>query len=347
VPATEATAAAICPIAGVGADAATPAIDTTNETSGPPGDVNIDGTKSFAAAYGTTGKTIADQLTARRMSWKSYQESLPSQGADRVNNSDGTFTDQTVFSAAEQALGEKDSNVVSLYAVKHNPFVYFKSVQESPEALHNVVGFDGIDGLYGDLRSGDVPSFSFIAPNQCNDQHGRGNAGPWCNYDPNDQGTQSGLNPGLIKLGDATVQKLVTAIKGSPAWEEGNNAIVIVWDENDYSKLPTTNKVVAIVDTNRGGHDEHSEQTRAGHQSNRFYTHFSLLKTRGGIQPAVPQPCLRRRRGRDVRSVLIGRVPTPPRLAMRRVRAGWLSPAKAPAQYPGAFNRARRSPSSG
>ena len=40
---------AICPIAGSGTDGATPAIDYSNETSGPPGDINIDGTKSYAA----------------------------------------------------------------------------------------------------------------------------------------------------------------------------------------------------------------------------------------------------------------------------------------------------------
>ena len=33
----------ICPIAGTGTDAATPAIDFTNETQGHPGEVNIDG----------------------------------------------------------------------------------------------------------------------------------------------------------------------------------------------------------------------------------------------------------------------------------------------------------------
>ena len=43
---------AICPIAGVGTDAATPVVDTTNETSGPPGDINIDGTHAYKAAPG-------------------------------------------------------------------------------------------------------------------------------------------------------------------------------------------------------------------------------------------------------------------------------------------------------
>ena len=68
--------------------------------------------------------------------------------------------------------------------------------------------------MHGSLQrpATEQPSFSFIAPNQCNDQHGRGNAGPFCPYDPSDEGSQAGLNPALIARGDATVQRLVTAI---------------------------------------------------------------------------------------------------------------------------------------
>ena len=65
----------ICPIYGSGMDAATPAIDYSNETTGPPGDINIDGTLSYPAAH-TVGLSIADQLVAAGLTWKSYQESL-------------------------------------------------------------------------------------------------------------------------------------------------------------------------------------------------------------------------------------------------------------------------------
>jgi len=41
----------------------------------------------------------------------------------------------------------------------------------------------------------------------------------------------------LIQHGDVTIQRLVEAIKASRIWDEGRNAIVIVWDENDYSGL--------------------------------------------------------------------------------------------------------------
>ena len=69
---------AVCPIAGIGMDAATPAVDTWNEVA--PGVFNfladIDGVKSVPAAR-TVGETIADQLVRVHKNWKSYQETLP------------------------------------------------------------------------------------------------------------------------------------------------------------------------------------------------------------------------------------------------------------------------------
>jgi hypothetical protein len=275
----------ICPIASEGTDAATVAVDTTNEVAGTPGENNIDGTASIPAAVHTLGKSIADQLAEAGLSWKSYQESLPPNGADGVNYSDGYFSDGTNFGAIQPQLTPPlaTSDVVRLYAVKHNPFAYFQSIQEgwNPNStLDNTVDFDGANGLYMDLASDNVPSFAFIAPNQCNDQHGRGNAGPFCNYDPTDNGTQAGLNPALIIRGDVTVRKLVTAIRTSPTWQHGNNAIVVLWDENDYSTAPNTNQVPLIVDTNYGAH---------GVTSTTRYTHFSLLKS---LEAGLRLPCL-------------------------------------------------------
>jgi len=242
----------ICPIYGTGTDAATPAIDTTNETQGLPGDYNIDGVQFIPPAANISGKTIADQLVEAQSTWKSYQEDLPVSGADLVNNSDGIYSNLTDFGTILPVLTPPltSAGIVNLYAAKHNPFVYFQSVQEGRDpdlSLKNTVGFDGPNGLYADLSAGHVPAFSFIAPNQCNDQHGRGNAGPFCNFDPTPNGSQSGLNPALIQRGDVAVEKLVTAIKKSPAWAEGNNAIIVLWDENDYSQAPNTNKVMLIV----------------------------------------------------------------------------------------------------
>lgn len=292
----EATATPICPIAGTGTDAATPAIDYSNETTGPPGVNNIDGKKSYPADTTILGISIADQLVAVRKSWKSYQESLPASGANKIDYSDGNFTNLTDFTELNTLVTASNnanpksqlalfasSDIVQLYAVKHNPFAYFKSTQEGNEvgnSLENVVGFDGPRGLFADLASGKVPNYSFIAPNQCNDQHGRGNGTEFCAFDPNDNGTQLGLNPGLMALGDQALEKIVNAIHASPAWHEGLNAIITIWDEDDYSVSPTVNQVAAIVDTNYRAERRESKV---------FYTHFSLLKT---LEGAFKLPCL-------------------------------------------------------
>jgi hypothetical protein len=112
------------------------------------------------------------------------------------------------------------------------------------------------------------------------DQHGRGNSTAFCNYDPVDNGKKAGLNPALIILGDQEIQRLVTAIHSSSVWNKGHNAIVVVWDENDYAVQPIVNRVVMIVDTNYGVH---------GQQSSQFYTHFSLLRS---IEGGLGLPCL-------------------------------------------------------
>jgi hypothetical protein len=277
----------VCPIAGTGTDAETPAIDLTNECPNPdttdpcpPGLIDIDGVTSIKAAPGTIGKTIADQLAEHNRTWKSYQESLPPQGPNEVDFSDGFFTDKSNIPAA---IAGETQTLIDLYAAKHDPFVYFRSIQEgqNPNAtFKNIKGFEGDGGLFEDLENGRAPNFSFIVPNQCNDQHGRGNAGPQCDFDPSDTGVQSGLNPALIYLGDLAIRNLVRAIKASPSWNRGHNAIVVVWDENDYSFVPNVNQVPAIVDTNFGPR---------GISSSQRYNHFSLLKT---IEGGFELPCL-------------------------------------------------------
>ena len=62
----------------------------------------------------------------------------------------------------------------------------------------------------------------------------------------------------------------MAAIHRSPAWHDGRNAIVVLWDENDYSFVPNLNQVLVIVDTSYGAHHV---------KSGKYYTHFSLTKT--------------------------------------------------------------------
>jgi hypothetical protein len=288
----------ICPISGAGTDADTPAVDDWNEIT--PKVFNyladIDGVKSVPAEA-VAGMTIGDQLVRSGLSWKTYQESLPLGSPYKVNSSNGTVSNLTNF---KDLAPLTSSSYVQEYAVKHNPFAYFQNVQDgsSPDnSLNNVVGFDGPRGLYADLASGNVPSFSFIVPNQCNDQHGRGNSDAFCQFDPGlppgdaTVGTQAGLNPGLIQQGDVTIQRLVEAIKASSSWHQGRNAIVIVWDENDYSGLlkapnglfprQNQNNVVLTVELNR--------RLANGVKSREYYNSFSLLRS---LESGFRLPCL-------------------------------------------------------
>lgn len=221
------------PLSGDGADAATPAVMAPQQRAVP------------SAQY--HAESIADQLIAQGESWKTYQQSVPVSGhVDGVDYSDG------IYSNLNNAPGV---SIAKLYAAKHNPFVYFASVQRN--GLNNVVGFDGVHGLFADLATGTLPTFAYIVPNQCHDMHGMDNGGTLC-----------GNPAALVQMGDATVRQLVEAIHTSPAWQQGNNAIIVMWDENSVISRP--NQVVVIVDTNHGVH---------GVVSQRPYNHFSLLKT--------------------------------------------------------------------
>jgi phosphatidylinositol-3-phosphatase len=91
------------------------------------------------------------------LGWKSYQESLPIGSILGVNYSNGTATNLSAFTKLAPLTS---SEVVQLYAVKHNPFAYFKSVQDGHDkdnSLANVAGFVGPNGPFADLETGDLP----------------------------------------------------------------------------------------------------------------------------------------------------------------------------------------------
>jgi phosphatidylinositol-3-phosphatase len=148
--------------------------------------------------------SIAHQIVAKGGSWKTYQESLPPTGADGVDVADGVFSDLN----SPSNFGVTDG-VVGLYAVKHNPFAYFLDIENGTSpglSLSNVVSFDGNTGLFADLYSGRVPTFSYIVPNQCNDQHGLQRRRPPVRFRSERRWDPAGSQPGIDVSGgrDAT-----------------------------------------------------------------------------------------------------------------------------------------------
>ncbi|MBO0831921.1 MAG: hypothetical protein J2P28_00010 [Actinobacteria bacterium] len=206
--------------------------------------------------------SLATQLTAAGKTWRGYFQSLPpvpSTGVIKTGpNANGPYS----FASP--------SGSVALYAAKHNPFLNFT---DSQNALANMVPDTQ---LAGDLASGNLANYSMIVPDQCHDMHGTGGC-----TDEN----------GLISAGDAYVSSTVSAILSSKVWQEGRNAIVITWDEDDFSDAgqpgsgccgadPGGGRVVTIVITNKTTHPV---------TDNTPYNHYSLLLT---IEDAFGLPCL-------------------------------------------------------
>ncbi len=88
------------------------------------------------------GRNLVDQLEGASISWKAYMEDLP----------------RPCFLGA----GSRG------YVQKHDPFVYYDNVRNSPARCRKVVPFTQ---LSRDLHAGTLPTFSFISPNLCHDTH--------------------------------------------------------------------------------------------------------------------------------------------------------------------------------
>ena len=206
---------------------------------------------------------IVDQLESHGKSWKAYMQS---------------------YSLCSDPLASACGN--QLYERKHNPFVSFSDVQNSPARMANIAD---LSQLNSDLAAGSVPNYVWISPDQCNDMHGRGAAAP----DP----CRFANVQGLIATGDAFLSEWVGKIMSSSAWN-GNSAIFIAWDESDFTGSSTdfgfgdTSGCCDSIANHGGGHVvtlviSHSDH--AARTSNVSYNHYSLLRT---IQDGWQLGCL-------------------------------------------------------
>ncbi len=148
--------------------------------------------------YPKSVKTIADQLTAKKLTWKGYMEDMATP-------------------CQHPELGAKDPNLVATaagtYATRHNPFVYFHSIIDSPICQKNDVA---LDALAADLKSAKrTPNLSFITPGLCNDGH--------------DAKCPDG-SPGGLVAANAWLEQWVPKILASPAFKK-DGLLIVTFDE--------------------------------------------------------------------------------------------------------------------
>ncbi len=151
--------------------------------------------------YPKSVKTIADQVAAKKLTWKGYMEDMSSP-------------------CLHPTLGEKDpyvaagaSNPSSAYATRHNPFVYFHSIVDSPTCEKNVVPLTAFETDLASVKT--TPNYSMITPNLCNDGH---------------DSTCPDGSPGGLVSSNTWLQTWVPKILASPAFKK-DGLLVVTFDE--------------------------------------------------------------------------------------------------------------------
>jgi hypothetical protein len=194
---------------------------------------------------------LMSQLEAAGKTWKAYLQGIP-------------YAGYRGYCYPAKCLGIPDAD--SLYRAKHNGIVNFADMQTPAEFAKQVP----YTQFATDLASGNVPNFSYIIPDECEDIHG---APPFCT----DNGKAGSVDQNwLIATGDAVVGSLVGQITSSPLWQSGNNAIVLTSDEGN-NKNQT---VATVVITSHGPR---------GVKDNTGYNHYSLLAS---LEAAFGLGCL-------------------------------------------------------
>ena len=166
--------------------------------------------------YPESIKSLPDQLNSVGKTWRAYMGDMGNDparesatcGHPQLNTTDHTQTAEAP--SASVPLGDQ-------YATRHNPFMYFHSIIDSPTCNTNVVNLNQLTQDLGSESS--TPDFVFITPSLCDDGH--------------DSPCVNGQPGGLVSA-DAFLQKWIPIIKASHAYQR-DGLIVVAFDEDGYT----------------------------------------------------------------------------------------------------------------
>ncbi len=147
---------------------------------------------------------LPGQLTAAGLTWKAYLEDM------------GTPCRHPAIGAADTT---QHAQIGDQYAVRHNPFMYFRAIIDSATCAQRVVDLSRLPGDLGAIAT--TANYTYITPNLCNDGH--------------DAPCVDGRPGGLTSV-DAWMKVWVPRILASPAFRR-DGALIITADEADS---PTT-----------------------------------------------------------------------------------------------------------
>jgi len=223
-----------------------------------PGIIGPDGQAiGQGCVYPSTVQTVADQLAAKGLTWRGYMQDMKTACRHPALNSQ----DDT-----------QNAEVGDQYAARHNPFVYFHSITDTPACAANDVP---LDRLTTDLaRVSTTPSYSMIVPDLCEDGH--------------DSPCVDGRPGGLVSA-DAFLRTWVPKILGSPAYKR-DGLLVVTFDESEDGAESCCAEPTGPNTPNNGGQTPGdgggrtgavllSRFIRAGSVNDTPYNHYSLLRS--------------------------------------------------------------------
>jgi phospholipase C len=156
---------------------------------------------------------------------------------------------------AESTPGDCRRTDAYPYVVRHNPATYFPAIAADCHRFDRPMG-SPTDGRLADLvRTGHLPTFLLVVPNQCHNTHD-------CD----------------VAAGDTWLSQVVPLIVGGPDYRAGRTAVVVTWDEGKDGYGGQNCRMVA----DRTCHLATvviSPTTPPGTRSSTRFDHYSLLET--------------------------------------------------------------------
>jgi hypothetical protein len=228
-----------------------------------PGTIGADGQAAgLGCVYPSSVKTIADQLIEKGLTWGGYMEDM-----GNSTTQSKTCRHPALFSVDDTQMAEAGDQ----YAARHNPFVYFHSIIDSPACNANNVPLERLEGDLRSIRT--TPNYVFITPNLCHDGH--------------DEPCVDGQPGGLVSI-DLFLRDWVPRIQASPAYRDGG-LVIVTFDESESGAEGCCNEVAANT-PNAGGEELGpgggkigavllSPYIRHGTVVQKEFNHYSLLRS--------------------------------------------------------------------
>jgi len=168
-------------------------------------------------SFPVSDDNVVRELLAAGKTWKSYAEDLPSAGYTGGNT--------------------------AKYLVRHNPLAYMTDVQNTPAQAQNLVPFSE---FAADLPTANLPAYSFIVPNSCDDAHD-------C----------------PLSTADAWLKTNIDPLINSPVFQK-DGLLIIVFDEGNTLDFTQGGGHVAAVIVSPFG--------KPAYKSIALYQHQSVLR---------------------------------------------------------------------